>query len=79
MCLFFNKKIAFIKYMEILEKVRNIIKNKFNTELVIGITFIQRNMVFLVMEERLQKGARKPYKMDIIQSKGLIRKGLTPL
>ena len=33
--LLFNKKEnAFIKYMEILEKVRNIIKNKFKSELI---------------------------------------------
>ena len=31
---FDNRKKVFVKYMEILEKVSNIIKNKFNSELI---------------------------------------------
>ena len=40
----FNKKEkVFIKYMEILENVRNIIKNKFNSELI----YISLNLIGL--------------------------------
>ena len=45
-----KKEKVFIKYLEILEKVRNIIKNKFNSELIHGKKYLKNFNVYMHLQ-----------------------------